>query len=75
MIKTEKADFKLKEVISRIGPASYIEVYRSTNEDADLLYKGIRVRTNDEIEGFDSLGVKFIETIDKPRLGMRIWVY
>ena len=69
----ERADFKLKEVTSRIGPASYIEVYRSTNEDAELLYKGIRVKTH--IEDFDSLGVKFIETIDKPRLGMRIWVY
>ena len=69
----ERADFKLKEVTSRIGPASYIEVYRSTNEDADLLYKGIRVKAH--IEDFDSLGVKFIETIDKPRLGMRIWVY
>ena len=70
----ERADFKLKEVTSRIGPASYIEVYRSTNEDADLLYKGIRVRAH-EIEDFDALGVKFIETVDKPRLGMRIWVY
>ena len=69
----ERADFKLKEVTSRIGPASYIEVYRSTNEDAELLYKGIRVKA--QIEDFDSLGVKFIETIDKPRLGMRIWVY
>lgn len=72
MIKTERADFKLKEVTSRIGPASYMEVYRSTNE---LVYKGIRVRAHDEIEDFDSLGVKFIELIDKPRLGMRIWVY
>lgn len=75
MIKTEKADFKLKEVISRIGPASYVEVYRSTNKGAELLYKGIRVRAHDKIEDFESLGVKFIETIDKPRLGMRIWVY
>lgn len=71
----ERADFKLKEVTSRIGPASYIEVYRSTNEDAKLLYKGIRVRVQDKIEDFDSLGVKFIETINSPRLGMRIWVY
>lgn len=71
----ERADFKLKEVTSRIGPASYMEVYRSTNEDADLLYKGIRVRAHDKIEDFDTLGVKFIETIDKPRLGLRIWVY
>lgn len=71
----ERADFKLKEVTSRIGPASYMEVYRSTNEDADLLYKGVRVRAHDKIEDFESLGVKFIETIDKPRLGMRIWVY
>lgn len=62
----ERADFKLKEVTSRIGPASYMEVYRSTNEDAELLYKGIRVRAHDKIEDFDSLGVKFIETIDKP---------
>lgn len=75
MIKTEKADFKLKEVISRIDPVSYMEVYRSTNEDVELVYKGIRVRAHDEIEDFDSLGVKFIELIDKPRLGMRIWVY
>ena len=75
VIKTEKADFKLKEVISRIGPASYMEVYRSTNEDVELVYKGIRFRAHDEIEDFDSLGVKFIELIDKPRLGMRIWVY
>lgn len=74
-MKMERADFKLKEVTSRIGPASYVEVYRSTNEDAELLYKGIRVRANDKIEDFDSLGVKFIETIDKPRLGMRVWVY
>lgn len=37
MIKTEKADFKLKEVISRIGPASYMEVYRSMNEDFGIL--------------------------------------
>ena len=50
-------------------------MYRSTNEDAELLYKGIRVKAHDEIEDFDALGVKFIETIDKPRLGMRIWVY
>ena len=71
----ERADFKLKEVTSRIGPASYMEVYRSTNEDADLLYKGIRVRAHEKIEDFDTLGVKFIETIDKPRLGLRIWVY
>ncbi len=75
MIKTERADFKLKEVTSRIGPASYMEVYRSTNKDADLLYKGIRVRAHEKIEDFDTLGVKFIETIDKPRLGLRIWVY
>lgn len=75
MIKTERADFKLKEVTSRIGPASYMEVYRSTNEDAKLLYKGKRVKAHDEIEDFYSLGVKFIELIDKPRLGMRIWVY
>ena len=75
VIKMERADFKLKEVTSRIGPASYMEVYRSTNEDAELLYKGIRVRAHDKIEDFDSLGVKFIETIDKPRLGMRVWVY
>lgn len=75
MIKTERADFKLKEVTSRIGLASYMEVYRSTNEDVELVYKGIRVRAHDEIEDFDSLGVKFIELIDKPRLGMRIWVY
>ena len=71
----ERADFKLKEVTSRIGPASYMEVYRSTNEDAELLYTGIRVRAHDKIEDFDSLIVKFIETIDKPRLGMRVWVY
>ena len=71
----ERADFKLEEVTSRISPASYIEVYRTTNEDAELLYKGIRVEAHDEIEDFDSLGVKFIETVDKPRLGMRIWVY
>ena len=71
----ERADFKLKEVTSRIGPASYMEVYRSTNEDAELLYEGLRVRAHDKIEDFDSLGVKFIETIDKPRLGMRVWVY
>lgn len=71
----ERADFKLKEVTSRIGPASYVEVYRSTNKGAELLYKGIRVRAHDEIEDFDSLGVKFIETINSPRLGMRIWVY
>ena len=50
MIKTEKADFKLKEVTSTIGPASYMEVYRSTNEDVELVYKGIRVRAHDEIE-------------------------
>lgn len=75
VIKMERADFKLKEVTSRIGPASYMEVYRSTNDDAKLLYKGKRVKAHDEIEDFDSLGVKFIETIDKPRLGMRIWVY
>lgn len=37
MIKTERADFKLKEVTSRIGPASYMEVYRSTNEDLGIL--------------------------------------
>ena len=37
VIKTEKADFKLKEVISRIGPASYMEVYRSMNEDFGIL--------------------------------------
>ena len=37
MIKTEKADFKLKEVISRIGPASYMEVYKSMNEDFGIL--------------------------------------
>ena len=71
----ERADFKLKEVTSRIGPASYMEVYRYTNEDAELLYEGIRVRAHDKIEDFDSLIVKFIETIDKPRLGMRVWVY
>nr|WP_308496132.1 hypothetical protein [uncultured Agathobacter sp.] len=71
----ERADFKLKEVTSRIGPASYVEVYRSTNRDAELLFKGIRIRARDKIEDFDSLGVKFIETVDKPRLGMRIWVY
>ena len=71
----ERADFKLKEVTSRIGPTSYIEVCRSTNEDVELVYKGIRVKAHDEIEDFDSLGVKFIETVDKPRLGMRIWVY
>lgn len=74
-MKMERADFKLKEVTSRIGPASYVEVYRSTNEDAELLYKGIRVRAHDKIDDFESLGVKFIETVDKPRLGMRIWVY
>ena len=39
------------------------------------MYKGIRVRAHDKIEDFDSLIVKFIETIDKPRLGMRVWVY
>mgnify|MGYP000046630188 FL=1 len=74
-MKMERADFKLKEVTSRIGPAAYVEVYRSTNRDAELLFKGIRVRAQDKIEDFDSLGVKFIETIDRPRLGMRIWVY
>ena len=52
-----------------------MEVYRSTNKGAELLYKGIRVRAHDKIEDFESLGVKFIETVDKPRLGMRIWVY
>ena len=51
----ERADFKLEEVTSRIGPASYIEVYRSTNEDAELLYKGIRVKAHDEIEGFEQV--------------------
>lgn len=39
------------------------------------MYKGKIVKAHDEIEDFDSLGVKFIETVDKPRLGMRIWVY
>lgn len=39
MIKTEKADFKLKEVISRIGPASYMEVYRSTKRMSSLCTK------------------------------------
>lgn len=55
-MKMERADFKLKEVTSRIGPASYVEVYRSTNEDAELLYKGIRVRAHDKISRIPGQG-------------------
>ncbi len=71
----ERADFKLGEITSRIGPASYIEVFRSTNTAIERLYLGQRAKISNDLPGYEDLDVKFIESIKDPRLGTRIWVF
>lgn len=71
----ERADFKLGEITSRIGPASYIEVFRSTNTAIERLYLGQRAKISNDLPDYEELDVKFIESIKDPRLGTRIWVF